>query len=261
MSSPNIQIDGVPIFADNYIWLILNRQQKKAIAIDPGDAKPLQDYLCAKQLKLEAILITHHHADHVGGILPLIQNRPIPVYGPHNPTIRGLSHPIQEPDQFSLPFLPNPITVFNIPGHTLDHIAYYLPGMLFSGDTLFSAGCGRVFEGTMAQMFHSLQKIAALPNDTKIYCTHEYTLNNLQFAQKVEPDNLDIQHKITEVKKLRTENKPSVPTQLGDEKKINPFLRCHVPAVMSSVERQTGLTLRDPIIVFQYLREWKNQAG
>ena len=253
-----IDIQYVPIFKDNYIWLIMNKSQNRVIAVDPGDAMPLVHYLSENKLLLDAILTTHHHFDHTNGIKALTDYYSVNVYGPKNEKIQGVTHGVSEPDTISFPFLGSLLTVMDIPGHTLHHIAYLLPGLLFCGDTLFSAGCGRIFEGTVEQMYHSLQKIADLPDDTKIFCTHEYTLQNLKFAQLVEPNNQKIQLKIKNALAMRKENRPTLPVLIGEEKEINPFLRCHIDEIIKSVEKESGLTLNNPLDVFKYLREWKN---
>jgi hydroxyacylglutathione hydrolase len=258
MNNSMISIQYIPIFQDNYIWLIINTSQNRVIAVDPGDAMPLVNYLTENKLQLEAILITHHHFDHTNGIKALTDYYAVDVYGPKHEIIQGVTHGVSEPDTISFSFLAPPFTVLDIPGHTLHHIAYWLPGLLFCGDTLFSAGCGRIFEGTVEQMYHSLQKIAALPDATKIFCTHEYTLKNLKFAQLVEPHNEKIQLKIQNAITMRNENRPTLPVLIGEEKEINPFLRCHIEEIIQSVEKHTGLTLNNPLEVFKYLREWKN---
>ena len=254
-----ITIESIPIFEDNYIWLIINKKLNKVIAIDPGDAAPVERFLSTTQYELAAILITHHHFDHTNGLNALTHHYTVEVYGPQNTSIHGVTHSVKEPDNLSFPFLNYPISVLNIPGHTLDHIAYYWPGILFCGDTLFSAGCGRVFEGTMDQMFQSLQKIAALPPETKVYCTHEYTLKNLKFAQMVEPDNLNIQLKIKQASANISAHRPTLPVLIRDELNINPFLRCHVKEVIENVENRAGYKMKSALEVFSYLREWKNQ--
>ena len=254
----DITINFIPIFNDNYIWLIINSIEKKAIAIDPGDANPLLHYLQSNQLDLAAILITHHHSDHTQGISALKREFSIPVYGPKNEQITGLTHKVEEGDRIHIPAFDRVFHVLNIPGHTLDHIAYTLPGLLFCGDTLFSAGCGRLFEGTAQQMYHSLQKLAALPDKTDVFCAHEYTLQNLKFAQVVEPNNQWIQNKIRQVSALRQDNRPTLPSRINEEKRINPFLRCEVADVIEAVGKWAGLKLDDPVQVFKYLREWKD---
>lgn len=258
MDTKKTRIDSIPIFNDNYIWLIINSIGKKAIAIDPGDAEPLRHYLQSNQLDLGAILITHHHPDHTQGVFALKREFNMPIYGPKNEQITGLTHKVEEGDYIHVPSFDMAFNVLNIPGHTLDHIAYTLPGLLFCGDTLFSAGCGRLFEGTPQQMYHSLQKLAALPDKTKVFCAHEYTLQNLNFAQVVEPNNQWIQTKINQVIALRQDNRSTLPSSINEEKKINPFLRCEVKEVIESVENWVGFTLEDPVQVFKYLREWKD---
>ena len=253
-----IHIHPIPIFKDNYIWLIINPIKKKVIAIDPGDSEPLQAYLQSNQLDLEAILITHHHWDHTQGIGVLKQKYNAVVYGPKNKQIDGLTHMVEEGDIIHIPSFETSFTILNIPGHTLDHIAFILPGLLFCGDTLFSAGCGRLFEGTPQQMYHSLQKLASLPDETKVFCTHEYTLQNLKFAQIVEPNNKRIQNKLSHVMALRQGNNSTLPSVIKEEKEVNPFLRCHVKEVVESVEKWAGVKLEDPIQIFKYLREWKD---
>lgn len=259
MNTLPIIVDNLPIFENNYIWLIMNSVRDKVIAVDPGDASPLIDYLNVNQIKLEAIFVTHHHRDHTGGIQDLKKQYDVQVYGPQHESIDGITDHVAEGSCIELPFLASSFSVLDIPGHTLGHIAYYVPGFLFCGDTLFSAGCGRLFEGTAEQMYRSLQKIAALPDDTKLYCTHEYTLQNLKFAQLVEPHNADIQVKIHHVQALRQANFPSLPALLGEEKKINPFLRCHVPEVVASAEQYAGSPLNNAVEVFRVLRAWKDR--
>lgn len=243
-----MDIIALPILRDNYVWMIQNHRNA-AIIIDPGDALPIIDYLTKKRLSLEAIFITHHHADHTAGIEELM-----PLYHPlliQNPDITLKKQGITLPD------FPH-FSIMDIPGHTLTHIAYYTPGHLFCGDTLFSAGCGRLFEGTMEMLFNSLQAITTLPDDTLIYPTHEYTLKNLQFAAMIEPGNVEIERTLEQVTLLRQQNKPSLPTRLSKEKAINPFLRCKEQSVINHLRQHTGHTLDTPQAVFTALRRLKD---
>lgn len=255
-----LNIYPAPAFRDNYIWIIHNTEQ--AVAIDPGDASPVLEYLESEQLQLNAILITHHHPDHTGGNRKLLDLFDVPVYGPKKETIPTVTHPVQEQDTIHLPDFSIMLDVIEIPGHTHGHIAYYgsfqEKNRLFCGDTLFSCGCGRIFEGTPQQMFLSLQKLTGLPDDTLVYCAHEYTLSNISFASTVEPDNDELQKQAHRVKQLRNKDKPTLPTTIAMEKACNPFLRCRQPTIIHNVRRHTKLKLEEPIEVFTALREWKN---
>ncbi len=253
-----MNIIPIPILSDNYVWTLLDTNQPTAVIVDPGEAKPVIHFLKQHELTLCGILITHHHWDHTGGIAELKNQYDIPIYGPANETIDGLSVPLQPDQIIQLKSFPLTLQVIGIPGHTLGHVAYYSPGILFCGDTLFAAGCGRVFEGTAAQMYASLQKIAALPDNTKIYCAHEYTLNNLRFAEQVEPENKKIKERLVRVSDLRKKNLPSLPSLLKEEKETNPFLRCDSPELIANVEKHAGETLSTPVEVFTELRTWKD---
>ena len=251
-----MQIIPLPAFRDNYIWLL--RAGSHAVVVDPGDAAPVLRYLADEGLSLAAILITHHHPDHVGGVLALLDHARVPVYGPALEQIPGLTHPVGEDDVVSLPALDASLRVLDIPGHTAGHVGYYAEPALFCGDTLFAAGCGRIFEGTPAQMFESLQKLAALPGDTQVYCTHEYTLSNLAFAAAVEPDNPAIAERIARCEAVRVGQRPTVPFPLAGERLSNPFLRAHEASVARQAEARAGRALASPVEVFAVLREWKN---
>lgn len=251
-------IDVVPVraFTDNYIWTL--RDKTHAIVVDPGDAKPVMDYLTAEQLTLAAIIITHHHNDHIGGVKQLIAGRTIPVYGPHDPRVPDATQRLKEGDAFTLPHFGITLTVIEVPGHTSSHVAYYGDGMLFCGDTMFAAGCGRLFEGTPAQMHHSLSKFMRLPDDTKVYCTHEYTLANIRFARAAEPDNAALQAWEARARALREVDTPTVPTTIALERATNPFVRCTAQGIIASASRRAGKPLSDPVSVLATIREWKN---
>lgn len=251
-----VNIVPVEAFQDNYIWVIRNRHY--AAVVDPGDAGPVLDYLQREQLVLAAILNTHHHGDHVGGNADLLKEFPVPVYGPCRERIATLTHRLGEGDEAVLPEFPLRFTVLDIPGHTAGHIAYVAEGMLFCGDTLFACGCGRLFEGTAQQMYTSLRKLAGLPENTRIYCGHEYTLANIRFAKAVEPDNAALLKREEEAKKLRQQNLPTLPSTIELEKATNPFLRCLEPSITRSASRRSGRPLSDPVSVFAAIREWKN---
>jgi len=259
MSAPQaLQVTAIPAFADNYLWLI--HDQQHAAVVDPGDAAPIETALRSLGLKLNAILLTHHHADHAGGVEELLAQWSVPVYGPAGENIQGVSRPLHEGDRVDLTALGLQLSVLDVPGHTAGHIAYVAAEQhwLFCGDTLFAGGCGRLFEGTPAQMTHSLAKLAALPDDTLLYCAHEYTLSNLRFAVAAEPDNADLASRLALAQQMRSRGEPTVPSTLGLEKRTNPFLRYREPSVLQTMRANGRLNSDDPVAAFAALREWKN---
>ena len=254
-----LSIKPIPAFNDNYIWLLQITGQSTAYVVDPGDAQAVEKALMEKSLDLAGILITHHHHDHTGGISELTRNRKIPVYGPVSSNISGITHPLSDGDQVLLAGIT--FQIIATPGHTLDHIVYFSATsepILFCGDTLFGGGCGRLFEGSPELMFHSLNKLANLPENTKVYCAHEYTLSNLRFCTAVEPDNLRLQARIATDSLLREQNQPTIPTILSTELKTNPFLRCHVPSIITAAEQYSGEQLSDSVNVLRVIRAWKD---
>ena len=253
-----IYVEQVPAFNDNYIWLLIQSDNKHAAIVDPGEARPVLDKLKSANLIPAAILITHHHADHTGGVKEILRYFDIPVYGPRNEKIPGRTHDLAEGDSVDLKDLSLHFTILDMPGHTAGAIAYYSDGMVFVGDTLFMSGCGRLFEGTPGQMHRSLAKLAALPDETLVYCAHEYTLANLKFAAAVEPGNPDIQNRIEACQSLREADQPTVPGKMADEKLTNPFLRTHIAAVAEAARRYRRKELTDEIDVFAAIRNWKD---
>ena len=245
-------------FEDNYIWLIRGKSADHVAIVDPGDAEPVLATLEKLQLQPVAILCTHHHGDHVGGVGDILRRHPVPVYGPARERIPAITHRLKEGDRVSLPVLGFEFDVLDVPGHTAGHIAYYGAGMLFCGDTMFSAGCGRLFEGTAEQMHASLAKLAALPEATQMYCAHEYTEANLRFALAVEPENPDIRVHRERVRAWRAQNRPTLPSTIGLEKRINPFLRTGSPVARRAAEARRGRALESDTEVFAALRRWKD---
>ncbi|RLM21848.1 hydroxyacylglutathione hydrolase [Brenneria alni] len=210
---------------DNYIWLLSNKENH-CVIVDPGEAQPVLDALNKHQLTPEAILLTHHHHDHVGGVATLVAHYTnLPVFGPKETQKSGATDIVEEGKTLSL--LNSDFSVLAVPGHTAGHIAYYCPPFLFCGDTLFSGGCGRIFEGTPKQMHDSIEKISKLPDNTLICCAHEYTLSNLEFSHAVWPEESTIKAYLHKIRQIREKLQSSLPTTLGLERKINLFLRCH----------------------------------
>jgi len=250
------RIEAVPAFRDNYIWALHNGRQ--AVLIDPGDAMPILTWLDARRMQAVAILVTHHHGDHVGGIADILDRWQIPVFGPAREFIPGRSHALDEGDRADIPELGLTFDVIATPGHTLGHICYHGHGRLFSGDTLFSCGCGRLFEGTAAQMHDSLTRLAGLPEATLLHCAHEYTLPNIGFAQEVEPNNSALRVRHEEARRLRKQHLPTLPVTLATELATNPFLRCGQVTVRHAVQRETGVIPGIEADTFAALRAWKD---
>jgi hydroxyacylglutathione hydrolase len=255
-----LDVSPVRAFSDNYLWLIRTPDDRgAALVVDPGDARPVEAALEQNRLSLRGILVTHHHPDHVGGVQALAARHDAIVFGPARERMPCEVRPLDDGDVVSLADLGLEFRVMAVPGHTLGHVAYYGHGALFCGDTLFSAGCGRLFEGTPRQMLASLDRIAALPDATRIYCAHEYTLGNLRFAATVEPGNADILETLEAVRELRSRDAITLPTTLGVERRINPFLRCRLPGVRAAAESRAGSALAEPAEVFAVIRSWKDE--
>jgi hydroxyacylglutathione hydrolase len=255
----------LPAFQDNYLWLLHDGQ--RALVVDPGDAAPVQAFLARERLRLDAILVTHHHQDHTGGVDALRDATGARVYGPARERIPEPLLRLSEGDAIEV--LGLRFEVLDVPGHTAGHIAYYCasPGplddgapLLFCGDTLFSGGCGRLFEGTAQQMFGSLAKLAALPGGTRVCCTHEYTLSNLKFATAVEPSNTQLNHYRQQCEQRRSHGEPTLPSTIALENGVNPFLRTGQPAVAQAAQGHApSVDPADPVAVFAALRQWKNE--
>lgn len=251
-----MDLHALPAFTDNYLWTLADDGQ--ALVVDPGDAAVVESWLATSGLRLTHILVTHHHPDHTGGLAALRQRHGVRVVGPDE-GIAGIDHLVHDGERLDLGRF-GTARVLAVPGHTLGHVAYHLPGarLLFCGDTLFSAGCGRLFEGTPPQLYHSLARLAALPDDTLVCCTHEYTLANLRFAAAVEADNPARITRQTEVERLRQEGQPSLPVRLDEERRYNPFLRCQVPAVVAAASAHAGRTVAPGEDCLAVLRAWKD---
>ncbi len=256
-----IDVSAIPAFDDNYIWLLTRAGYGGCAVVDPGDQEPVLDTLNNRGLTLDAILITHKHGDHVGGVRELKQAYPdAVVYGPANEPISGRDRALGEGDSVALPGLGITFTVLDVPGHTEGHIAYLADGLLFCGDTLFAGGCGRVFSGTFDQLSDSLTRLGRLAGDTRVYCAHEYTLDNLGFAKWVEADNPDLQLREDRCRQQRERTQPTVPSTLAEELLTNPFMRTDQAAVIAAAEHWAEQSLPDRAAVFKALRTWKDRA-
>jgi hydroxyacylglutathione hydrolase len=274
--APGLEYVPVPAFDDNYIWVVSDGRD--AIVVDPGDAAPVQHYLAKRGWRLSAILLTHHHADHVGGVGDLLKGQVVPVYGPAGEAIAQVTHTLRDGDSVHIDAPALDFTVLDVPGHTSGHIAYYQSAdpadltapvdpaggeprvpHVFCGDTLFACGCGRLFEGTPAQMLKSLDALAALPGTTEVHCAHEYTLSNIRFALACEPGNAELQAWRERAQALRDRQQPTLPTTIAHERAVNPFLRADSPAIHATLEAQLHETVPDRLAAFTLMREWKNR--
>ena len=257
--TPPLHVRPVRAFTDNYIWLIESPTAPgRVVAVAPGEAAPVLAELDRSGASLAAILLTHHHADHIGGVAALLERGAVPVIGPDDARIAVRTVTARDGKRCELPDLGLAFDILAVPGHTVSHIAFWGHDVLFSGDTLFSAGCGRMFEGTPPQMIDSLHRLRALPADTRVYCGHEYTAANLRFALAVEPGNEAAASHLEAVERLRANDAPSLPSRLSLEIRINPFLRCDQPAVRAAVEAHVGHALSGTAEVFGAMRAWKD---
>jgi hydroxyacylglutathione hydrolase len=251
-----ITVTAIPAFSDNYIWLISTGGNECAV-VDPGEAGPVLRELQRQGLELRYILLTHHHADHTGGVAELADRFDTAVYGPHDTRIPDQHQSFAEGETVSLPLLGLEFQVIEVPGHTSSHIAFHGHGSLFCGDTLFSVGCGRLFEGSPDQMQTSLDKLACLPPSTRVFCAHEYTLSNCDFALAVEPDNKDLQRRASEVEACRAVGRSTIPSELGEELAVNPFLRTRCPSVVEAA-RNRHPAAEPGAATLAVIRSWKD---
>lgn len=262
-STTIMKVSMIKAFSDNYIWAISSNTSQNMALVDPGDASVCIEFIEQQQLQLSSILITHHHADHVGGINTLVEyckNKqwPLTIYGPESESIPHCDVALNDSHTVKLADLGFEFSIIDLPGHTSGHIAYLSQDNLFCGDTLFSGGCGRLFEGTPSQMLSSLEKLSALPERTHVYCAHEYTQANLNFALTVEPGNSELVHYYNQVLQKREQGIATIPTSIMLEKKINPFLRCHEPSLMTSASEYSEVKVEDKLKAFTIIRAWKD---
>mgnify|MGYP001048625154 CR=1 FL=1 len=253
-----LEITPIPTLSDNYTWLVRQPKTGKAAVVDPGEAAPVFSALEGMDAELSAILITHHHQDHTGGVKSLGHGNVV-VYGPADSAITGVTNPVRPGEHIEPAELFVKLKVIATPGHTLDHVVYYGDGVLFAGDALFAGGCGRLFEGSAEQMQQYLATLRELPDETKIYCGHEYTLKNLEFAAAVEPNNTRLALRLEQVREQRARNAITLPSTMAEEKATNPFLRWDNQAVIASARQWSGQSLTTPAEVFAALRRWKDQ--
>lgn len=252
-----LSIDAIPTLESNYVWAL--HDGRHALLVDPGEAAPPLDWLDENELQLAALLITHHHWDHTDGIDAILARHPVPVYGPEDRRIPQVDRPLQEGDHVEIDAPRARFEILSVPGHTSIHLAYFGHRLVLCGDTLFSAGCGRLFEGTPAQMLASLDKLADLPADTRVYCAHEYTVANCRFALAVEPDNEDLQAHFRGAETLREKGEATLPSSIGAERRFNPFLRTREPNLIKAVQEHDPGCGQEPVEVFAALRRWKDE--
>lgn len=249
----------IPAFNDNYIWALRGHVPSEIVVVDPGDAEPVLSYLREQKLNLHAILITHHHWDHTGGVEKLVERFSVPVFGPANSPFSGITDPLVDGSEIEV--LDNRLQIKAVPGHTLDHIVYLQPDQrpqLFCGDTLFLAGCGRLFEGTPKQMLAAMDYFESLPDDTEVYCTHEYSIANLRFAQAADPKNPAVVKALERCTEKRQQSQPTLPSSISVEREINPYMRTRNSEIIASAERFAGRPLNNDVEVLAAIREWKN---
>lgn len=251
-----LSIEAIPALETNYIWALF--KDSGCVLVDPGSAGEPLAWLDEHGMQLHGILITHHHWDHTNGLDGILAKYPVDVWGPYDPRIPQVTRPLAEGDRAVLPGLDLELETLEVPGHTTTHIAVHGGGMVLSGDTLFSAGCGRLFEGTPEQMLASLDKLAALPDDTRVYCGHEYTVDNCRFALEVEPDNERLKTRAEEARRLRAAGRVTLPSAMAEERAVNPFLRTREAAVVDAANRHRPGTGDDPAAVFAAIRSWKD---
>jgi len=251
-----LSIDAIPALESNYVWAL--HDGRHALLVDPGEAGTPLNWLADKGLELSALLITHHHWDHTGGIDDVLAEHPVPVYGPEDRRIPQVDHPLREGDHAEFDAPGALFEILSVPGHTSIHIAYFGHRLVLCGDALFSAGCGRMFEGTPEQMLASLDKLADLPADTRMFAAHEYTVANCRFALAVEPDNRDLQERAREAETLRESGQITLPSSIGAERRFNPFLRTREPTVIDAARAHDPACGETPAEVFATLRRWKD---
>lgn len=255
-SHPTLTLAAIPTLETNYVWAIHDGQH--CLLVDPGSAAEPLAFLAQHALTLNGILLTHHHHDHIGGVDDILARHAVPVIGPEDPRIRPITRRVSEGDTVTFDQPALELAVLETPGHTSSHIVFHNPDMLLAGDTLFSVGCGRLFEGTPEQMQASLDKLAALPDRTRLYCAHEYTQSNVEFALQVEPDNAALKARAEQVSRLRADGQITLPTTLGEERATNPFLRTREPAVITAAQQREPGSGHDPATVFGVIRRWKD---